>query len=116
MGSEGTTVAALAVDGYPRNVPHAGKTSENSKWHAEGTAPLQPSNFRGITRLLTNTGTSKGSSLLASGNYLAAPLIRESSRVRGVFYFTRLRASSLGCDCASCSEHVVGDGYGEGVT
>ena len=40
MGSEGATVAALAVDGYPRNVPHAGKTSENSKWHVEGTAPL----------------------------------------------------------------------------
>ncbi|QUY62254.1 Hypotetical protein [Gulosibacter molinativorax] len=60
MGSEGTTVAALAVDGYPRNVPHAGKTSENSKWHAEGTAPLQSLRFRMITRPTTRTGTSKG--------------------------------------------------------
>ncbi|ACV09385.1 hypothetical protein Jden_1740 [Jonesia denitrificans DSM 20603] len=58
MGSEGATVAALAVDGYPRNVPHAGKTSENSKWHAEGTVPLQPPKIRRITRPATRTGTS----------------------------------------------------------
>lgn len=28
------------------------------EWHAEGTAPLQPSKFRVITRLKTKTGTS----------------------------------------------------------
>ena len=50
----------------------------NTQWHAEGAAKPSPARIRGITRVVTSTGTSK---TLKS----FTPLICEPSQIRGVF-------------------------------